>query len=98
MGLSMWQCGISSCEYESNEVNRLVVHQATAHERIQCAICGTIILDGYFAIKHVFAEHTRAEYLRNYAASTDDIRWRENVLTEIEASADVSAIMERLDD
>lgn len=92
----MWECAISQCDFDSADVEELLVHQAEAHDRHQCAICGTVIPDGYFAIRHAFSEHTRAEYLRNYDADTDDIRLREEVLKEIEAEADVESVIERI--
>ena len=92
----MWECAISQCDFDSEDAEELLVHQAEAHERHQCSICGTVIPDGYFAIRHAFSEHSRAEYLRNYEADTDDIRVREEVLKEVEAEADVQAVIERL--
>jgi hypothetical protein len=92
----MWECAIAGCDFGSEGAEELLVHQAEAHERHQCAICGTVIPDGYFAIRHAFSEHSRAEYLRNYDADTDDIRVREEVLKEVEAEANVQAVIERL--
>ena len=92
----MWECAIGDCEYLTDDVDALLIHQADTHARHQCAICGTVITDGYFAIKHAFSEHSRADYLRRYEADTDDIRVRENILKEIEAVADVKAVVERL--
>lgn len=92
----MWECAISQCDFDSDDAEALLVHQAEAHERHQCSICGTVIPDGYFAIRHAFSEHSRAEYLRNYEADTDDIRVREEVLKEVEAEADVQTVIERL--
>ena len=93
----MWECAIGGCEYATEDADELLVHQATAHERHRCSICGTTLPDGYFAIRHAFSEHSRAEYLRNYEADTDDIRLREAVLHELEAEADVEAVVSRLD-
>lgn len=92
----MWECAIADCAYGSDDIEELLVHQAEAHDRHQCAICGTVVPDGYFAIRHAFAEHSRAEYLRNYDADTDDIRVRESILEEVEAEADVEAVVERI--
>ncbi|MFQ3318608.1 MAG: putative nucleic acid-binding Zn-ribbon protein [Natronomonas sp.] len=92
----MWECAIAGCEHSTEDVEELLVHQAEAHDRHQCAICGTVLPDGYFAIRHAFSEHSRAEYLRNYEADTDDIRLREKVLKEIEAEADIEAVVQRL--
>ena len=92
----MWECAISQCDFSAGDAEELLVHQAEAHERHQCSICGTVIPDGYFAIRHAFSEHSRAEYLRNYEADTDDIRVREEVLKEVEAEADIQAVIDRL--
>jgi hypothetical protein len=92
----MWECAIAGCNYDTGDIEELLVHQADTHDRHQCQICGTVIPDGYFAIRHVFSEHSRAEYLRNYDADTDDIRVRERILTEIESEADVEAVVQRL--
>ncbi len=92
----MWKCAIGGCEYATEDAGELLVHQATAHERHRCAVCGTTVPDGYFAIRHAFSEHSRAEYLRNYEADTDDIRLRETVRNELEAEADIEAVVRRL--
>jgi hypothetical protein len=92
----MWECAIGDCEYATENAEELLVHQATEHERHRCAVCGTTVPDGYFAIRHAFSEHSRAEYLRSYEADTDDIRLRETVLKEIETEADVQAVVRRL--
>ncbi len=93
----MWECAIGGCEYATENAEELLVHQATAHERHRCSICGTTVPDGYFAIRHAFSEHSRAEYLRNYEADTDDIRLREAVVRELEAEADVEGVVRRLE-
>lgn len=95
-GSDMWECAIGDCEYATDDAEKLLVHQARSHERHRCAICGTTVPDGYFAIRHAFSEHSRAEYLRNYEANTDDIRLRETVLTEIEGEANVESVVQRL--
>jgi predicted nucleic acid-binding Zn-ribbon protein len=92
----MWECAIAGCAFAAESADDLLVHQAEAHERHQCAVCGTVVPDGYFAIRHAFSEHSRAEYLRNYDADTDDIRVREEVIKEVEAAADVEAVIDRL--
>ena len=95
-GSGMWECAIGGCDYRTGDAEQLLVHQAKSHERHRCAICGTTVPDGYFAIRHTFSEHSRAEYLRSYEADTDDIRLRETVLTEIEGEANVEAVVEQL--
>lgn len=94
----MWSCAIDECGIDSERVEDLLVHQATAHERVQCAVCGTLLPDGYFAIRHAFEEHSRAEYVRAYDADADDIRRRESLIDEIEASADLDEVVSRIDD
>jgi hypothetical protein len=92
----MWECTIGGCEYATADAEELVVHQVNTHERHRCAVCGTTVPDGYFAIRHAFSEHSRAEYLRNYEADTDDIRLRETVRRELEDEANIEAIVRRL--
>jgi len=96
-GPGMWECAIGGCGYTTENAEELLVHQADDHERHRCAVCGTTVPDGYFAIRHAFSEHSRAEFLRNYEAETDDIRLRETAMKEIEAVADVEAVVRRLD-
>jgi predicted nucleic acid-binding Zn-ribbon protein len=93
----MWECAIDGCDFESDDAEELLVHQVSTHERHRCAVCGTTVPDGYFAIRHAFTEHSRAEYLRSYEADTDDIRVRETAIEEIEAEADVEAVVRRLE-
>jgi len=92
----MWECAIGDCGYATDDAEELLVHQASEHERHRCAVCGTTVPDGYFAIRHAFSEHSRAEYLRNYEADTDDIRLRETALKEVESEADVERVVKRL--
>jgi predicted nucleic acid-binding Zn-ribbon protein len=93
----MWECAIGGCGYATDDAEELLVHQATEHERHRCAVCGTTVPDGYFAIRHAFTEHSRAEYLRSYEADTDDIRLRETAIQEIESAANVEAVVRRLE-
>ena len=93
----MWTCAIEGCGHEADRAEDLLVHQATDHEHHQCAVCGAVLPDGYFAIRHAFDEHSRAEYVRAYEADSDDIRHREAVLDAIEAAADVDAVVSRID-
>ena len=92
----MWTCAIAGCGRETERAEDLLVHQATEHERHQCAVCGTVLPDGYFAIRHAFQEHTRAEYVRAYEADAEDIRHRESVLEAVESSANVDEVVERI--
>ncbi|WP_255197096.1 DUF7565 family protein [Halorarius litoreus] len=92
----MWTCAIGGCGTETDAAEDLLVHQATDHERHQCAVCGTVLPDGYFAIRHAFDEHSRAEYVRAYEADSADIRHREAVLEAIEETADIDAVVDRI--
>lgn len=92
----MWECSIGDCDFTTDDAEELLVHQVETHERHRCAVCGTTVPDGYFAIRHAFSEHSRAEYLRNYDADTDDIRVRETAIEAIEAEADVEAVVNEL--
>lgn len=94
----MWECAIGDCDYRTGDAEELLIHQATEHDRHQCAVCGTIVPDGYFAIRHAFTEHSRAEYVRAYDADADDIRQRETVAEAIEREADVQSVVEQLAD
>jgi hypothetical protein len=78
------------------DVESAVLHQATEHERRECKVCGTVVPDGYLAIRHTFTEHSRAEYVRAYGAGSEDVRNREALLEEIEATADMQAIADEL--
>ncbi|CAI48499.1 small CPxCG-related zinc finger protein [Natronomonas pharaonis DSM 2160] len=92
----MWECAIDGCEYATDDVEDLLVHQAEAHGQHTCKVCGTTVPDGFFAIRHAFTEHSRAEYLRNYEADTDDIRHREKVAKEIQKQADIERVVDRI--
>lgn len=91
-----WECGIDGCGAVFEAVEELIIHQATRHERHECKVCGTVVPDGYPAFRHAFSDHTRAEYVRAYGASSEEIRRREELLEEIEGSADLEAIADRL--
>ena len=93
----MWTCAIEGCGHEAERVEDLLVHQATDHDRHECAVCGEVFPDGYFAIRHAFDEHSRAEYVRAYEADSDDVRHREAVVEAIEAAADIDEVVSRLD-
>lgn len=92
-----WKCGIDGCGVSFEDVESAVIHQATEHERRECNVCGTVVPDGYFAIRHAFTEHSRAEYVRAYGATSEDVRQRESVLEAIEDTADVETIAEQLE-
>jgi hypothetical protein len=92
----MWECAIEGCGHRSEDAAGLLLHQASEHERVRCGVCGTHVPDGYFAIRHVFSEHTRTQYLRAYEADREDVKRREALLECVEAATDVEAVVERL--
>ncbi|QLK26437.1 hypothetical protein HYG81_02125 [Natrinema zhouii] len=91
-----WKCGIDGCGSVFEDVESAVVHQAADHQRRECKVCGTIVPDGYLAIRHAFIEHSRAEYVRAYGASSEAVREREELLEEIESVADMQTIATEL--
>jgi transcription initiation factor TFIIIB Brf1 subunit/transcription initiation factor TFIIB len=96
--MAPWECGIEGDDTQFDRVEDLIVHQATVHDRIECAVCGTVVPDGYFAIRHAFDEHSRAEYVRAYDATATEVRRRESVKEAIEAEADIREVIDRLED
>jgi predicted nucleic acid-binding Zn-ribbon protein len=93
----MWTCAIEECGHETERAEDLLVHQATDHDSHECAVCGAVLPDGYFAIRHAFDEHSRAEYVRAYEADADDVRHREAVVEAIERHVDLAAVTSRID-
>ncbi len=91
-----WECGIDGCGEVFEDAESAVVHQVNEHERHECSVCGTLVPDGYVAIRHVLTDHSRAEYVRAYGASAEDVRLREELLEEIETNVDVSALASEL--
>lgn len=91
-----WNCGIQGCERAFDDPESAIVHQTTEHQRHECKVCGTIVPEGYFAIRHAFDEHTRAEYVRAYDADSDAVRVREAVKADVEESADLQSVVEQL--
>ncbi|MFB6131578.1 MAG: hypothetical protein ABEJ28_12245 [Salinigranum sp.] len=94
--MALWKCGIDGCSAEFDGVEATIVHQTTQHERHQCKICGTLVPEGYFAIRHALDEHTRAEYVRAYDADAAAIRRREEIKESIERHADLERVVARL--
>jgi transcription initiation factor TFIIIB Brf1 subunit/transcription initiation factor TFIIB len=92
-----WVCAIEGDDKRFERVEDLILHQATEHDRIECKVCGTVLPDGYFAIRHAFEEHSRAEYVRAYDATSDEVRRREQIKETIEDSADIQEIVDRLE-
>ena len=95
--MSPWRCGIDDCGTQTESVKELIQHQTTEHQKHECQICGTIVPDGYFAIRHAFEEHTRAEYVRAYDADSAAVRRREELKDQIEAEADLQSVVAKLD-
>jgi hypothetical protein len=92
----MWECAIEACGHRTDAANDLLLHQAVDHERVRCAVCGTTIADGFFALYHTFDEHTRTQYLRAYEADAEDISYREAVVEAVRSEADVEAVLAEL--
>jgi hypothetical protein len=95
--MALWTCGIDGCEARFEDVEAAIIHQTTEHERHECEICGAIVPEGYFAIRHAFDEHTRAEFVRAYDADSDAVRKREDVKQSVEAEADLQRVVEELE-
>ncbi|MFC6615068.1 hypothetical protein ACFQAS_08920 [Halopenitus salinus] len=96
--MSPWTCGIGGCHETFESVEPAIIHQTTDHRRHECKVCGTVVPDGYFAIRHAFNEHTRAEYVRAYDADAEEVRRRERIKSDVEATADLQAVVERLNE
>jgi transcription initiation factor TFIIIB Brf1 subunit/transcription initiation factor TFIIB len=94
--MARWECAIEGDDAAFDRVEDLIVHQATEHDRIECMVCGAVVPDGYFAIRHAFEEHSRAEYVRAYGASSEEVREREEIKELVEEEADLQAVVERL--
>lgn len=96
--MSAWECAIEDCEETFEDVEDAIVHQVTDHQRTECQICGSVVPDGYFAIRHAFEEHSRADYVRSYGANSDDVRYRERIKESIESAVDLQEVVNRLDE
>ena len=95
--MSPWQCAIRDCGAEFADAEAILVHQTTAHDVHRCEICDAEFPEGYFAIRHVFDEHGRAEYVRAYDADAQAIREREEIRTAVEEAVDVDSVRARLE-
>ncbi|MEF8785059.1 MAG: hypothetical protein V5A45_03935 [Haloarculaceae archaeon] len=95
--MARWECAIEGDDTTFDRVEDLIVHQATEHDRIECKVCGAVVPDGYFAIRHAFDEHSRADYVRAYDASAADVRRRETVKEDIEDAADIREVVDRIE-
>ena len=94
--MSLWECGIDDCEERFEDVESAIIHQTVEHARHECAVCGSIVPDGYFAIRHAFEEHSRAEYVRAYDADSTAVRVREDIKADIEDEANLRDVVEEL--
>jgi hypothetical protein len=94
--MSLWTCGINECRKRFEDVETAIIHQTVDHGRHQCTVCGSVVPDGYFAIRHAFEEHSRAEYVRAYDADSSAVRTREDVKRAIEEEANLRAVVEEL--
>ena len=92
-----WECDIEEDDRQFDRVEELIIHQSVEHDRIECKVCGAVVPDGYFAIKHAFDEHSRAEYVRAYDASAAEVRRREQIKESVEAAANMSEVIDRLE-
>jgi hypothetical protein len=92
-----WRCGIEDCGKQTVDVEALIRHQTDEHDNHECRVCGTVVPDGYLAIRHAFEEHTRAEYVRAYDADSAAVRRREELKDQIEAEADLQSVVAKLD-
>jgi hypothetical protein len=91
-----WECGIGSCSFIGDTVTDLITHQSHDHPPHTCNICQRDVPDGFIAIYHSFEEHSRAEYVKAYDATPDDVRQREQVKAMVERQIDVPALLETL--
>jgi hypothetical protein len=94
--MASWTCAIEGCGDQFESVDALIEHQVEDHDPSTCKVCGASIPAGFLAIRHAFESHTRADYLRAYGASSDDIRARERVADRIEEATDVPSLLESL--
>ncbi len=90
-GMSRWVCAIEGCLADFEDVESVLSHQRDDHEGHTCRVCGESVSAGFFAIKHAFTEHTRAEYVRHYDADSDAIRWREKITESVEDTLDTES-------
>jgi len=95
--MTAWACGIVGCGEHFETVEDLLSHQVADHGSCTCEICGETHPEGFLAIRHAFSEHTRADYVRAYDATSDDIRLRETVKELIEGQVDLPSLLNQLE-
>jgi hypothetical protein len=93
--MTPWGCEIDRCGASFDAVEDLLRHQVTDHPAIECAVCGERTPDGFYALRHVFTEHTRAKYVRHYDGDSDAIRYRETLIEDVEDRVDADEVRER---
>jgi hypothetical protein len=94
--MAAWTCAIEGCGDRFEAAGDLVEHQIEDHDPSTCRVCGESVPAGFLAIRHAFETHTRADYLRAYGASSDDIRARERVADRIEERVDLPTLLDGL--
>jgi hypothetical protein len=92
-----WRCGVEGCGDRFGSAVKLIQHQTEDHAPTTCEVCERSVPSGFLAIRHAFETHTRADYLRAYAATTDDIRARERIINRIGEAIDVPSLVDALD-
>jgi hypothetical protein len=95
--MARWACGIEGDDETFERVEDLVVHQASDHDRVECAVCGALVPDGYFAIRHVLEDHSRQAYVREFGASPEEARRREDIKETVEDEANLGEVVDRLE-
>lgn len=96
--MAPWDCAIGGCDSSFDHLEALIAHQVSGHPSHECRICGDVVPEGFFAIKHTVEDHSRAEYVRHYGANSDAIRERESLVEDVEEAIDVAALRRRLED
>ena len=95
--MASWTCAIAGDDDTFDRVEDLLVHQTTEHDRIECAVCGSLVPDGYFAIRHVLEDHSREAYRRAYDIDDEQLERRVALRERIESAADMQAVLDRVD-
>jgi hypothetical protein len=95
--MTRWHCGIEGDDATFDRVEDLVVHQATAHDDVECGVCGAVVPDGYLGIRHLLADHSREAYTEAHGVDPDQADRRASVRETVEAAADLGEIVERLE-
>lgn len=96
--MAPWNCAIRGCGRGFGSVEDVLSHQVRDHARHECRVCGTVVPEGFYAIQHLFEEHSRADYVRHYEGDADDIRAREAVKSDVESLTDPEAVLRRATD